>query len=744
MSAFGSQVSRAGRQIFEVNERAAEEADRRRRQDVGFQVETQKAQLLIDAGQKAMEIDRDGPANGDGLVNAVDADISTRLDRLVQSVPPDMRAQVKAELAPIRARTVLSAAAQQNEKRTGWFKSNISEAQRIATQQAHDAPDQFEQARATVYGIIDKSDLPEPEKLKARRDTDAALGGAVYTAREMAEPGSQRRRLGIAPEAPAGVTMTGGEFERGQSIASYYRNKGLSPVASAAIAGHFVQENGGRFTGRPGDSGTAFGAAQWREERFEGLQQFAAQRGTTWEDPQTQLDYVEWEGLNGDAGARRAWNELQNAKTLEDATEAMMHFERPQGYQPHSPRGGHGWDNRLRNAREILGGGRQPAGGRDIPVVSAGHVKMDGVDAIVLDRWKAVQNQFGRQLTITSGHRDRVYNKRVGGADKSQHIHGNAIDVSVKGMSKEDRVHLISLASSMGFTGIGVYENSLHLDTGPRRSWGPSYGGESIPAWAKGVLDAHNAGQVEATAPGPLASRDYDLAPEYSGLSFADRLQLAQQSDRAGAEAARSALAQQKAQLEAYTSSLDVRALNFDLTEAEVLADPNLTDADRAPLLRTVRSVANDVSAGERAFADYQNGAMRDLNPLDSDERAVADKAYSTMLKSLSGAAPELVQQQTETFIRNTGIIPQRVQADIRAGFYAKDPALLAAAAGQAVAIQKAAPLAFETMPNGEQVLRDLTTFRTLVEGRNYTRAEAAQEILDQRSDAYHTAERMN
>ncbi len=33
--------------------------------------------------------------------------------------------------------------------------------------------------------------------------------------------------------------------------------------------------------------------------------------------------------------------------------------------------------------------------------------------------------------------------------------------------------------------GIGIYGNSLHFDTGPRRVWGPSYKRGSVPKWAR-------------------------------------------------------------------------------------------------------------------------------------------------------------------------------------------------------------------------------------------------------------------
>lgn len=87
---------------------------------------------------------------------------------------------------------------------------------------------------------------------------------------------------------------------------------------------------------------------------------------------------------------------------------------------------------------------------------------------------------------ITSTYRDRAHNKKVGGANNSQHIHGNAFDLHVPGMSQEDTIALIEDAKRAGFAGIGVYgPGTVHFDVGPKRAWGPSYGSDSIPGWAR-------------------------------------------------------------------------------------------------------------------------------------------------------------------------------------------------------------------------------------------------------------------
>lgn len=91
---------------------------------------------------------------------------------------------------------------------------------------------------------------------------------------------------------------------------------------------------------------------------------------------------------------------------------------------------------------------------------------------------------WGQPLSVTSGYRDPATNARVGGARNSQHTHGNAFDISVAGMSPEQRLALATAARNAGFQGFGFYDNSLHFDVGAPRAWGPSYSRDSLPGWA--------------------------------------------------------------------------------------------------------------------------------------------------------------------------------------------------------------------------------------------------------------------
>jgi len=111
-------------------------------------------------------------------------------------------------------------------------------------------------------------------------------------------------------------------------------------------------------------------------------------------------------------------------------------------------------------------------------------LNMNGLKSDVLDKWELVQGKLGYKLAIVSAFRDPASNAQAGGAKGSQHIHGNAIDVDASGLSKQERLHVIRVARSLGFKGVGVYANALHFDIGTKRAWGPDFSDKTIPSWA--------------------------------------------------------------------------------------------------------------------------------------------------------------------------------------------------------------------------------------------------------------------
>lgn len=140
---------------------------------------------------------------------------------------------------------------------------------------------------------------------------------------------------------------------------------GYSPVAAAGIVGNLVQESGGRLNTRAvHDGGTGIGIAGWRDPspgqgRKTGLMNFAQQNGADVYDLGTQIKYLDHELRTSEAGVGRR---LAQAQTPEQAASAFISFERPAGWSPENPSGGHGYASRVANAHALAGalGGAAP------------------------------------------------------------------------------------------------------------------------------------------------------------------------------------------------------------------------------------------------------------------------------------------------------------------------------------------------------------------------------------------------
>lgn len=67
-------------------------------------------------------------------------------------------------------------------------------------------------------------------------------------------------------------------------------------------------------------------------------------------------------------------------------------------------------------------------------------------------------------IRITSGIRCELHNSAVGGEKDSQHLYGNAVDVACP--DSNTRFKIMQAAFQIGFTGIGIAKNYIHLDVG--------------------------------------------------------------------------------------------------------------------------------------------------------------------------------------------------------------------------------------------------------------------------------------
>lgn len=93
------------------------------------------------------------------------------------------------------------------------------------------------------------------------------------------------------------------------------------------------------------------------------------------------------------------------------------------------------------------------------------------VDAAAMTKLQALRDRLGVPLIVNSAYRSPEYNRRIGGASRSQHMEAKAFDIS---MANHNPAVFEAAARAVGFTGFGFYQrnNFMHIDTGPAREWG--------------------------------------------------------------------------------------------------------------------------------------------------------------------------------------------------------------------------------------------------------------------------------
>lgn len=80
------------------------------------------------------------------------------------------------------------------------------------------------------------------------------------------------------------------------------------------------------------------------------------------------------------------------------------------------------------------------------------------------------ERHFRGRVIVTSGYRSKAYNRRVGGATRSQHLNCRAADVRIPGVSKTALFRYLRRHPKAG--GVGIYRSQyVHIDIGRKRTW---------------------------------------------------------------------------------------------------------------------------------------------------------------------------------------------------------------------------------------------------------------------------------
>ena len=94
---------------------------------------------------------------------------------------------------------------------------------------------------------------------------------------------------------------------------------------------------------------------------------------------------------------------------------------------------------------------------------------------LLAEQLQVLRDFVGKSITINSGYRSPSYNKKIGGASRSQHKLGTAADIRVDGISPREVHGIISELIKDGRMkegGLGKYSSFTHYDIrGTKARW---------------------------------------------------------------------------------------------------------------------------------------------------------------------------------------------------------------------------------------------------------------------------------
>ncbi|MGV2049977.1 D-Ala-D-Ala carboxypeptidase family metallohydrolase [Agrobacterium sp. 22-209-1] len=119
-------------------------------------------------------------------------------------------------------------------------------------------------------------------------------------------------------------------------------------------------------------------------------------------------------------------------------------------------------------------------------------------------------------IRVRSGYRDPTRNAKAGGANNSQHVHRNALDLDISGYDDGQKRSILDAAIGLGARGVGIYPSgsSLHLDvrdTPTVWGWHPAGAYKSADVsqaeeWARESLSKLMAQSPSVTPTAPASS----------------------------------------------------------------------------------------------------------------------------------------------------------------------------------------------------------------------------------------------
>lgn len=161
-----------------------------------------------------------------------------------------------------------------------------------------------------------------------------------------------KKRLDGTDAGGKTAPLSGDIKVRGQQVVDHFVKLGYTKEAAAGIAGNLQQESNLNPSTKPGDQGSAHGIAQWRGDRWTNMQAFAAKRGTSPYDMNTQLDFIDHEI----SGMGKRGQQIKTAGSVGQGADMFaLYYERPKGAETGNAGNIHGIGNRRSAANQHFG-----------------------------------------------------------------------------------------------------------------------------------------------------------------------------------------------------------------------------------------------------------------------------------------------------------------------------------------------------------------------------------------------------
>lgn len=225
-----------------------------------------------------------------------------------------------------------------------------------------------------------------------------------------------------------------------------------------------------------------YGLAQWTYwSRKENLLNYAKSKKKSIGDLEMQLEFLVKELKTSYTNS--VYNILKNATSVQQASDVvLMNFERPANAaskkkeraamgQVYYDKYAKGVENTTMATNTYKKGQKtklsENFNSLEFDCHGSGCCSETIINPKLVEYVQQIRDHFGKSITVTSGYRCPVHNKRIGGATGSRHSKGDAADIVVSGVTPRE---VAKYAESIGIKGIGLYETDAdghftHVDT---------------------------------------------------------------------------------------------------------------------------------------------------------------------------------------------------------------------------------------------------------------------------------------